>query len=320
MADSKITALTSISTSTDPAVDPLVIVDVSDTSMAASGTSKKVTVNQILGSGGTATLASATITGALTVDTTTLVVDSTNNRVGICIASPTEALTIDNTTGVTTGAIRVFAGDQSLSRIAIQNLNGQAYHLVAGKPGASDVGFALYDYTSSATRFYVDTSGNLLVGVTSTNANGGVLQLKSGITFPATQVAASDANTLDDYEEGTFTPSIGGTATYTQQTGRYTKIGNRVHVTLRCTVLLRGTGSTYEIAGLPFALSASSPGAAVSIGFFMNLATSVYYLSGYASGSGVNLTGTTSLTANVTNAIAAIGNGTDIATTFCYEV
>jgi len=66
MADSKITALASISTSTDPAVDPLVIVDVSDTSMAASGTTKKVTVNQILGSGGTATLASATITGDLT--------------------------------------------------------------------------------------------------------------------------------------------------------------------------------------------------------------------------------------------------------------
>ena len=75
MADSKITALASISTSTDPAVDPLVIVDVSDTSMAASGTSKKVTLNNLLSSSPTATGAfsvtglvtagSATITGAL---------------------------------------------------------------------------------------------------------------------------------------------------------------------------------------------------------------------------------------------------------------
>jgi len=63
MADSKITALTAIST-VDPTADPLVIVDVSDTSMAASGTTKKSTINQLLGSGGTATLASATITGA----------------------------------------------------------------------------------------------------------------------------------------------------------------------------------------------------------------------------------------------------------------
>ncbi len=82
MADSKITALTAIST-VDPTADPLVIVDVSDTSMAASGTTKKSTINQLLGSGGTATLASATITGDLTVDTNVLKVDSAGNRVSV---------------------------------------------------------------------------------------------------------------------------------------------------------------------------------------------------------------------------------------------
>lgn len=87
MADTKITALTAITT-VDPAVDVLPIVDVSDTSMAASGTTKKITSNQILGAGGTATLASATITGDLTVDTSTLKVDSPNNRVGIGTATP----------------------------------------------------------------------------------------------------------------------------------------------------------------------------------------------------------------------------------------
>jgi hypothetical protein len=63
MADTKITALAAITT-VDPAADVLPIVDISDTSMAASGTTKKITSNQILGAGGTATLASATITGA----------------------------------------------------------------------------------------------------------------------------------------------------------------------------------------------------------------------------------------------------------------
>ena len=110
MADTKITALAAITT-VDPAADVLPIVDISDTSMAASGTTKKITSNQILGSGGTATLASAAITGAatvgttlgvtgvstlasatitgdLTVDTSTLKVDSTNNRVGIGTATP----------------------------------------------------------------------------------------------------------------------------------------------------------------------------------------------------------------------------------------
>ena len=85
MADSKITALTAIST-VDPTADPLVIVDVSDTSMAASGTTKKSTINQLLGSGGTATLASATITGDLTVRTTGLTVNSSGVGVGVTAA------------------------------------------------------------------------------------------------------------------------------------------------------------------------------------------------------------------------------------------
>jgi hypothetical protein len=55
----------------------------------------------------------------------------------------------------------------------------------------------------------------------------------AGITFPASQSASSDANTLDDYEEGTWTPSFGstsGSATYTDQLGTYTKVGRLVTV------------------------------------------------------------------------------------------
>jgi hypothetical protein len=94
MADTKITALTAITT-VDPAVDVLPIVDVSDTTMAASGTTKKITTNQILGAGGTATLASATITGDLTVDTSTLYVSSSTDKVGIGTTSlSNEKLTV----------------------------------------------------------------------------------------------------------------------------------------------------------------------------------------------------------------------------------
>jgi hypothetical protein len=102
------------------------------------------------------------------------------------------------------------------------------------------------------------STGNLLVGVTSANANGGVLQLKSGITFPATQVAASDANTLDDYEEGTWTPSIGGTATYTAQQGTYRKVGSVVFYTAYVQINALGTGTTAYISGLPFATATTS--------------------------------------------------------------
>jgi hypothetical protein len=81
----------------------------------------------------------------------------------------------------------------------------------------------------------------------------------AGITFPATQSASTDANTLDDYEEGTFTPTtIGtttaGTGTYSanSQIGRYTKIGNRVYFTIYLTWTAH-TGTGYmSVAGLPF--------------------------------------------------------------------
>jgi hypothetical protein len=98
------------------------------------------------------------------------------------------------------------------------------------------------------------------IGVASTNANGGILQLSSGITFPATAVAATDANTLDDYEEGSFTPTaIGtttaGTGTYTGQAGRYTKIGDLVTIRIRISWSAHtGTGNL-RIGNLPFTVA-----------------------------------------------------------------
>jgi hypothetical protein len=79
----------------------------------------------------------------------------------------------------------------------------------------------------------------------------------SGITFPATQSASSDANTLDDYEEGTWTPTIqggssAGTTTYSSQQGFYIKIGKLVI----CTADLAASATTgtgqLQIGGLPF--------------------------------------------------------------------
>lgn len=78
-----------------------------------------------------------------------------------------------------------------------------------------------------------------------------------GIGFPATAVASADANTLDDYEEGTFTPTaIGtttaGTGTYVTRTGRYTKIGDVVTIRIRVGWSAHtGTGNL-RISGLPF--------------------------------------------------------------------
>jgi hypothetical protein len=73
----------------------------------------------------------------------------------------------------------------------------------------------------------------------------------SGITFPATQSASSDANTLDDYEEGTFTPVQSGTSiVYAAQGGQYIKIGNQVF--FQITISTTSGSPTASITGLPF--------------------------------------------------------------------
>ena len=131
--------------------------------------------------------------------------------------------------------------------------------------------------TGGTVKATVDSSGRLLVGV-SANANGGILQLSSGITFPATAVAASNVNTLDDYEEGTWTAGIafaGGTTgiTYNLQTGVYTKIGRMV--TCIGVVYLSSKGSSsgvVTITGLPFTVAAGEPNySGVSFGYIANM-------------------------------------------------
>ena len=92
------------------------------------------------------------------------------------------------------------------------------------------------------------------------------------IAFPATQNASSDANTLDDYEEGTWTATYATTEagisiTYASNTGRYTKIGNLVtaYVYINIGSQTTGTGEL-TVAGIPFPNHASGPYASGTFG------------------------------------------------------
>ena len=88
------------------------------------------------------------------------------------------------------------------------------------------------------------------------------LTSQSTIKFPATSTPSSDANTLDAYEEGTFTPVLWDTSnsdaegqTYGNQQGTYTRIGDMVFYNIRLTVSSIGTltgGNQARIGGLPF--------------------------------------------------------------------
>lgn len=109
---------------------------------------------------------------------------------------------------------------------------------------------------------YVPTSNlNINIGSTANLTLGNVTAtsvITNGIKFPATQVASGDANTLDDYEEGTWTAGVafGGASvgiTYSNQGGGYTKIGNLVVCTCLITLTNKGSSSgAATITGLPF--------------------------------------------------------------------
>lgn len=115
----------------------------------------------------------------------------------------------------------------------------------------------------------------------------GLVDLRNGqIKFPATQNASSDANTLDDYEEGTWTSTItntGGTVTVTSQNGIYTKVGKMVMASINITI---GTPTTAGniVYTLPFAAQGGSSYIYTAHGR-ENAATGAA-LHGYCNGSG----------------------------------
>jgi len=125
-----------------------------------------------------------------------------------------------------------------------------------------------------------------------TPANSG-----AGITFPATQSASSDANTLDDYEEGTWTPTNGGTATYGADLGgKYIKIGKQVTVWGKTQITLIGTGSTTTISGLPFTSANDGFESLGGVGYYAALAVSTIALHP------VNVLNTSTVVFNIINA------------------
>jgi hypothetical protein len=125
---------------------------------------------------------------------------------------------------------------------------------------ASDSGAAGANVTTFANLIAVTKGQSLAL-------QGASSQTGTGISFPATQNASTDANTLDDYEEGTWTPTLTSTAgsfTAASATGTYTKIGRAVTVNIRATITTNGTASGAILVGnFPFAAVTASAISAV---------------------------------------------------------
>jgi len=93
-------------------------------------------------------------------------------------------------------------------------------------------------------------SGDLLFGTAAKGVNLGV-------------TSNTDSNTIDDYEEGTFSPSLSdGTNTVSLGTGKYTKIGRHISYYIQAynvTISSLTATAQLRITGFPFTFQSANP-------------------------------------------------------------
>jgi len=219
---------------------------------------------------------------------------TTANRVAFQTStanSNTNIYAIPNGTGVASGWNALNNADPTNASYIRTIINSNSYTAVESGINGTGTYLPMTFYTggTESLRLSATTKAVILAGG-STSANG------TGITFPATQSASTDANTLDDYEEGTWTPSLGGTTTYAKRVGEYVKVGQSVIYAGAISVTSIGTGSaTGAISGLPFTASNIdvNAGKAGTVSFFNSLATSIASLGIYVDNAGTTLQTTT---------------------------
>jgi hypothetical protein len=268
--------------------------------------------------------------GNLTVDTNTLFVDATNNRVstsGSLLSGHSTALITDvyagssiEVGGSTYAKLALTTGTTNRLELFYDSANGY----ISGESGTLNIRTTTEsDLTlgsNSITRVTVLSGGD----VTLNTGNLVIGTSGKGIDFSAAGNAAGmTSELLDDYEEGTWTPSVGGTATYNTQTGgTYTKIGNLVYCSCRISINVLGTGSATAFGGLPFTPSQTgSINAGGGVSYYNSSATSVAFI-GIQISTGSNnvlIVGTSGAQANITNGVTFFQNGTDFIVSFFYK-
>jgi len=152
-----------------------------------------------------------------------------------------------------TAALHVAGGGitHSSTQFNARSGTGNQYEIV-NRNGA---GFDFYVNNASNLAARIDSSGNLLVGGTTSPSGSGQIVATGGVYLGGTGAA----NKLDDYEEGTWTPVVRGQSTagsysYNENQGHYTKVGNLVTAWFNITnitTVTAGSG-TLRISDLPF--------------------------------------------------------------------
>jgi hypothetical protein len=175
-------------------------------------------------------------------------IDSSGN-VGIGTSSPDQRLDVRGSGAI---SLKAQSSDGS-AQVILNSASGSISYVNYGQTGANSLAF--YDSNAGAERMRINAGAPILC-----LAGGNTSATGTGIAFPASQNASSDANTLDDYEEGTFTATLTGDVsnptTPVTVNAKYTKIGNVVTIAIGYeNVNTSGASGAVSIQGLPFAPS-----------------------------------------------------------------
>jgi hypothetical protein len=252
---------------------------------------------------GTANVSQGLTSNTLTTSTNTAtfgtaVYHVANGNVGFGTASPTNILTVAGSSSLGTASA---SGNTSLyqapgSLFLTMNTNGTlsgARRNWAISPEYDVAGALSFSVgtseavTPTSPRLIIKNQGAVILSGGTTSADG------TGISFPSSQNASSDANTLDDYEEGTWTPDVvnnGKTSTWAARNGIYRKVGG--HVTAWGQVETGASGATSGgaliIGGLPFNINSAGSAAyqlgTVSCSTLTNTPSPIFFYGGASSG------------------------------------
>ena len=219
---------------------------------AASDSLQLSNTGNITAPGNLSVTGTSTLTDDLNVDSGTLFVDASADRVGINTTATSAQLEINSTASkINTATIKTAAGSGGFAGLAF----------MAGQTTAGREKAAIYfQETNGGAHF----TGDIVFALN--NDSGSAVQVGTadervrirsggGLTFNGDTAAA---NALDDYEEGTWTPTISFNGnsvgvTYSVQDGHYTKIGNVVTLSFRVGISAKGSSTgNLRIEGQPF--------------------------------------------------------------------
>jgi len=136
--------------------------------------------------------------------------------------------------------------------------------------------------------------------------------------FPPVLSNAEPWSSLDTVI-GTWTPFVGGTATYTSRSGTYVRVGNQVTATFDILINQIGTGYTYLVGGLPFLAKVTCSG---NVGFYNTLTTAVttLMLRIDASTNDIIVTGLTAANVSSPGTLSVLGNSSRLVGTITYII